>query len=95
MRNICSVCGKDTDCKSVCGCFGAFSYSICDDCLTTGKEPYSAMVTYIANAGHFPKDINPGYQSIVRAQLKLHNKTEEEFIKDVDNCINTMYAFFN
>ena len=45
MRNICSVCGKETDCESACGCFGAFSYAICNDCLAAGKEPYGAMVS--------------------------------------------------
>lgn len=95
MLNTCDVCGKTEDCEVVCGCFGAFSYAICKDCLVSGKEPYKAMVHYIANAGRFPEDINPGYQALVREQLKLHNKTEEAFIVDVNHCINEMYAFFN
>jgi hypothetical protein len=53
------------------------------------------MVHYIACAGRFPDAINPGYQAIVREQLKLHNKTEEEFIADVDRSINEMYAMFS
>lgn len=95
MLNTCAVCGKTEECEVVCGYFGAYSYAICKDCLESGKEPYKAMVSYIANAGRFPDNINLGYQALVREQLKLHNKTEEEFIKDVDNCINEMYAFFN
>jgi len=94
MLNTCDICGKTAECESVCSCFGAFSYAICEECLTAGKEPYSSIVSYIANAGHFPKDISSEYRAIVREQLKLHNKTEEEFITDVENCINNMYAFF-
>ena len=95
MLNTCDVCGRMEECDVVCGCFGAYSYAICKDCLEAGKEPYGAMVSYIAGAGRFPDDINPSYQALVREQLKLHNKTEKEFIKDVDKRINEMYAFFN
>jgi hypothetical protein len=95
MTNICDVCGKVEECKVVCSCFGAYSYAICDECLAAGKEHYKGMVHYIACAGRFPDEINPGYQAIVREQLKLHNKTEEEFIADVDRSINEMYAMFS
>ena len=95
MLNTCDVCGKIEECDVVCGCFGAYSYAICQDCLESGKEPYRAMVYYIAMAGRFPTHINLEYQALVREQLKLHNKTEKEFIKDVDECFNQMYAFSN
>ena len=95
MKLICDVCGKEEECQVVCSCFGAFSIAICDECLQTGKENYNSMVSYIADAGKFPEDINPAYQSLVRHQLELHNKTEEEFINDVNTCINRRYAFFN
>lgn len=83
----CEVCGHEDNCVVVCSCFGAFSFSVCGNCLVQGKEKYSNMVHYIANAGHFPEDINPEYQAEVRHQLKLHNKTEEEFIQDVEKAV--------
>ena len=95
MSNICDICGKSDNCEVVCSCFGAFSYSICNDCLILGKEPYGVMVQSIAYAGRFPSSISEEYQALVREQLKLHNKTEKEFIKDVDDCIRKMYTFFN
>ena len=95
MKTICNVCGKEAECRSVCSCFGAESYAICKDCLESGKEPYKSMVHYIACAGRFPEEINHAYQAIVRRQLELHGVSEEKFIKDVDNCINEMYAFYH
>lgn len=74
--------------------FGAFSYALCDDCLKLGKENYKNMVDYISCAGHFPQDINEVYQAEVHRQLKLHNKTEEEFINDVEFAIaDEQHAF--
>ena len=89
----CQVCNKETECFTVCGAFGAISYSICEDCLKSGKEPYSYMVNYIANAGRFPEDINEEYQKIVREQLKLHNITEEKFREDVEASIEAEMLF--
>lgn len=80
----CEVCGKFDQPIVVCGAFGAYSYNICIDCLTEGKEPYKNMVAYISCAGRFPEDINETYQKLVREQLKLHNITEDQFIHDVD-----------
>lgn len=95
MKTICNVCGKEEECRSVCSCFGAESYAICQDCLESGKEPYKSMVHYIACAGRFPEEINHAYRAIVRRQLEVHGVSEEKFIKDVDNCINEMYAFYH
>ena len=66
--------------------FGAFTLGICDECLNSGRDSYGLMVSYIACAGRFPDDINEAYQEEVRYQLKLHGKTEKQFIKDVDDC---------
>lgn len=87
----CRVCGKPenrpTEEHVVVGSvFGAFSYALCKDCLKQGKEDYNNMVDYISCAGRWPDDINEAYQTEVRRQLKLHNKTEEEFAKDVEEA---------
>ena len=87
MADLCAVCGKETGCNSVCSIFGAYSFLICEDCWSAGKEPYRNIVDYISCAGQFPEDINEEYRREVRNQLKLHNKTEEEFIKDVEKAI--------
>lgn len=91
LKNTCEVCGKrNTDFVTCASKFGTMSFCYCSDCSKEGKEPYDAIVAYIACAGHFPEDINEGYQKEVRRQLVLHNKTEEEFIKDVDGFINKL-----
>lgn len=84
----CDVCGKNVDEVHVaCGPFGPVSLAYCNECLQSGKEPYSMMVAYVASGGHFPHDINETYQKEVRRQLQLHGVSEEQFIKDVDDCI--------
>lgn len=80
----CDVCGKDAECIVAASAFGPISFDYCDECLQQGKEPYRAIVAYIACAGHFPDDINETYQKEVSRQLKLHNVSEEDFIRDVD-----------
>lgn len=88
----CAACGA-TDTKGfvVCSGFGAFSFPLCLSCISEGREVYSQMVDYIADAGFWPDDINEDYQEEVRRQLRLHNKTEEEFAADVEQAI----IFFN
>ena len=83
----CGGCKKAEGRTTVCSIFGAISYVLCDNCLRLGKENYRNMVDYIACAGHWPQDINEVYQAEVRRQLKLHNKTEEEFRNDVEEAI--------
>jgi hypothetical protein len=88
----CAACGaKDTKGFVVCSGFGAFSDAICLSCISEGREPYQQIVDYIADAGPWPDGINEEYQEEVRRQLRLHNKTEEEFATDVEQAI----IFFN
>lgn len=70
---------------AVSSVFGAFTLSVCDECALSGRDSYGLMVSYIGCAGRFPDDINEAYREEVRCQLKLHGKTEEQFIKDVDD----------
>ena len=80
----CAACGtKHTEGFVVCSGFGAFSDAICLSCISEGREVYSHIVNDIAFAGPWPDGINEDYQAEVRRQLRLHNKTEEEFIADV------------
>jgi hypothetical protein len=88
----CAACGaKNTEGYVVCSGFGAFSDAICLSCISEGREPYWQIVNYIADAGPWPYGINEAYQEEVRRQLRLHNKTEEEFIADVEQA----NIFFN
>ena len=80
----CDVCGKQTDvavCASSCG---PISLAYCRSCLEAGLEPYGIMLAYISGAGHWPDDINPAYQELVRKNLAFHGKTEEEFAAGVE-----------
>ena len=91
LKSTCDVCGKETEDIVVCSSsFGPFSIAVCKDCLAQGKECYSNMVSYIACAGHFPDEITSEYQALVRNQLILYNKTEEEFIADVEKEIKNL-----
>lgn len=83
----CAGCKKAEGITVVCSMFGATSFALCDKCLKEGREDYRNMVNYISCAGHWPQDINDLYQEEVRRQLKLHNKTEEEFRNDVEEAI--------
>ncbi len=74
---------KNTKGFVVCSGFGAFSDAICLSCISEGREPYQQVVNYIADAGPWPDGINEDYRAEVRRQLRLHNKTEEEFIADL------------
>ena len=94
MKTKCDVCGKETDKTYVAAsAYGPVSYAYCEDCLHLGREPYYALVVYIAGAGHFPEDIAPDYVKDVRRQLAMCGINEEKFIKDVEDCMNEMYSF--
>ena len=92
-ETICDVCGKQVPVRVACSAYGPISFSYCEDCLSKNLEPYSAVVTYIACAGRFPDEINEAYQHDVRRMLSLWDKTEEEFIRDVDAAIKEMEGF--
>lgn len=83
----CDVCGKREAVQIACSAYGATSYTFCPECLSKGLEPYGAVVSYIACAGHFPKDIRREYVEDVHRMLPLWDKTEEEFIRDVETMI--------
>ena len=81
----CDCCKKRvSNIHAVSSIFGAFTIGMCDECILSGRDSYELMVSYISCAGRFPDDINEAYREEVRCQLKLHGKTEEQFIKDVD-----------
>ncbi len=90
METVCDVCGKRAPVRVVCSAYGPVSFGYCEDCLSKHLEPYSAVVGYIACAGRFPDEINETYRQNVRRMLPLWNKTEEEFIRDVDEAIKEM-----
>ena len=83
----CDVCGKREAVQIARSAYGATSYAFCSECLSNGLEPYGAVVSYIACAGHFPKDIRREYVEDGHRMLPLWDKTEEEFIRDVETMI--------
>ena len=90
----CAGCGaKNVDGIVAASMFGASSEGFCTDCIAAGRDSYNNMVNYIASAGRWPTDINHAYQNLVRAQLKLHNKTEAEFTADVNAAIELELQF--
>mgnify|MGYP001032953771 CR=1 FL=1 len=87
---LCDVCGEHEAVQIACSAYGATSYAFCSECLSKGLEPYGAVVSCIACAGHFPEEINDTYRADVRRMLPLWGKTEAEFIRDVDAMIQRM-----
>lgn len=91
----CDSCGAIVqNINVVASAFGPITIGVCTDCLNNCREPYHLMVSYISCAGRFPDDISDIYKKEVRRQLKLHNKSEEEFIVDVDKAIKEEMEFF-
>lgn len=43
---------------------------------------------------HWPDDINPAYQELVRKNLAFHGKTEEEFAAGVERVIKAEQELF-
>ena len=85
---LCDVCGKREAVQIACSAYGATSYAFCTECLSKGLEPYGAGDIGNDCAGHFPQDIRREYVEDVRRMLPLWNKTEEEFIRDVETMID-------
>lgn len=83
----CDVCGKEGEVFVASSMYGPISFAYCVECVANEREPYDAIVGYIACAGHFPNDINEVYREDVYRQLKLHGVSEEQFIRDVDMSI--------
>ena len=79
--------GKEAMVAVCASSMGPVSLSYCEECLALGVEPYNFMVSYIACAGEWPDDISPEMQTRVRWLLAFHNKTEEEFAKDVSAAV--------
>ena len=86
----CDGGGAVKDVVTAASIFGG-SYSYCNDCLNKGAEPYHAMVDYIACVGHFPDDINDHYQELVLIALEGLGVPVEQFRKDVDDRIESMW----
>ena len=85
---LCDVCGEHEAVQIACSAYGATSYAFCPECLSNGLEPYGAVISYIACVGHFPKDIRREYVEDVHRMLSLWDKTEKEFIRDVETMID-------
>lgn len=94
-QTTCDVCGASGECTVCSSIFGAFSFSYCQDCFDLSREPYASVVNMVACAGPWPDGISASYQTEVRRQLRLHNKTEEEFIADVMEADRQMQLFFS
>lgn len=84
----CDVYGKREAVQIACSAYGATSYAFCPECLSNSLEPYGAVVSCIACAGHFPQDIRREYVEDVRRMLPLWGKPKEEFIRDVETMID-------
>ena len=57
IEKLCDVCGEHEAVQIACSAYGAASYAFCSECLSKGLEPYDAIVSCIACAGHFPQGV--------------------------------------
>jgi hypothetical protein len=59
---------------------GAVSFSYCIECLSANREPYSALV----GIGLLATEMSEAFkEEVLLPNLKFHNKTTEQFDKDV------------
>ena len=76
----CDVCGKEAETVVCCSSCGAISFAYCQECLTSDREPYDALV----GMGLTSDCINKTYKKrILFPSLKFFGKTVEEFDADV------------
>lgn len=94
MTGRCDVCGREGHVFVACSACGAETHTYCLECLHSGAEPWSALVSYISIAGFYPDDINENYRDIVRATCARLGRTEEEFAADVKQEIENEPDFF-
>lgn len=90
----CDVCGKEVEVAVLASTMGPVSFAYCRECFKNGLEPYGAMVSYIACAGHYPKDINPAYINEVKRNLEYRWISEDKFSADVNECIKSIDNYF-
>jgi len=82
MKDKCDVCGKESEVHVACSAAGAISFAYCDDCATSGREPYFAIVASLCGIDSM-KEVADWYKSIVHVTLTAEGKTEEELFEDV------------
>ena len=83
IEKLCDVCGKHEAVQIACSAYGATSYAFCSECLSKGLEPYAQSFPVLPVPGIFRRE----YVEDVRRMLPLWNKTEKEFIRDVETMI--------
>lgn len=83
----CAVCGKEGPVFVCSSLLGGISNAYCDDCLSSGAEPWGDLVSYISCAGCYPDDINDTYRNVVRATCDRLGKTEQEFADAVKQAL--------
>lgn len=86
----CAVCGKPAN-KIACSSLEATTHAYCDDCLGKDVEPYAETVIHTAiDFGKFPEDASEEFCQRIRRMLPVWEKTEEQFIRDVEAAIKDL-----
>ena len=85
----CDVCVHDGETFVACSICGGISFAYCKECLKVGAEPWECLAIYIAfSGGKYPENINESFREAVKATCERLNKTEEDFIKRVDDILD-------
>lgn len=85
----CAVCGHDGETFVACSICGGISLAYCKECLKVGAEPWYDLATYIAfSSAKYPEEISEQFCDAVKGTCERLNKTEEDFIKTVDDILN-------
>ena len=85
----CQVCGHDGEIFAACSICGGVIFAYCEECLKSGAEPWYDLATYIAfSGGKYPEDINESFREAAKATCERLNRTEEDFIKTVNEILN-------
>lgn len=85
MKGKCDVCGEYGEVLVANSAVGPVSFAYCQECATTGREPYGALVAGLMHASSM-EDIPDWLRSTVTATLWAEGKTEEVFFVDTENA---------
>ncbi|MBI4024479.1 MAG: hypothetical protein HY360_05825 [Verrucomicrobia bacterium] len=79
----CQVCGVPTENYGPSS-FGAFSFSMCEDCEEAGRQPWADIVGFLWHAGLNTTDnLDEHWGSRVATALTAEGKTKDDLIRDL------------
>ena len=83
MKGKCDCCGKEGMVWVAASPCGAISFAYCEECLTSGREPYDAVVARLYGIDSM-EGVAEWFKPSIHATLKAEGKTTDELFQDVE-----------